>query len=246
MTTNRVPDSAGSRQSADENHLPSRLLRMYKTGLLQAADAGPVLAHLAGCDVCATRLELLPAESSDALRAELLAKVLAISNEPAPLAVPDAGRATHEEVWGKDPARRPSSAQSPLAAAAAAASAMASVFFKIPDRASGLAAYAHAAAGKIHVEEATDAELAAKLERTPAGGIRIAFPVRYVGWRYRLIAEQFQRSGESVAEGVVTARKRRVEIQPSTSLDLLRDDGWRLRLTVEQEVEPGGESAPDS
>ena len=224
MTTNRVPDNADAQQLADENHLPARLVRMYKTGLLRGADAVPVVAHLTSCDLCATLLEALPVESAGALRTELLAKVLASANEPAPLALPERARPTHEEVWGKDPARRPNSAQSPLAVA---------VFFKIPDRATGISLYAHAAAGKIDIEEATDADLAGTIEKTPDGGIRITFPGQYVGRRYRVVAEQFGRTGDVVAKGTVVATDLTVEVQPSASLDLLRDDGWRLRLTLD-------------
>ncbi len=222
MSTKRVPDVADAQRPSDENHLPARLVRMYKTGLLRGADAGPVIAHLEGCDLCATLLEMLPVESADALRADLLAKVLAISSEPAEVAVAAAARLTHEEVWG-EPGQRVVSPKSSLA----------TMFFRIPDRASGLAVFAHAAAGRIDVEAATDADLAGALKKTPDGGVRITFPTRFAGRRYRVVAEQFGRTGDVVAKGTVVATDLSVEIQPSASLDVLRDDGWRLRLTLD-------------
>ncbi len=233
MMTNRVPDTADAQRPSDVNHLPARLVRMYKTGLLQGADAGPVIEHLANCDLCTTLLEVLPVESADALRAALMAEVLAIASEPAEVAVAAATRPTHEEVWGEPSGRRLASPKSPLATVAASASALVAVFFKIPDRATGISLYAHAAAGKIDIEEATDADLAGTIEKTPDGGIRITFPVRYVGRRYRVVAEQFGRTGDVVAKGTVVVADLSVEIQPSASLDLLRDDGWRLRLTLD-------------
>ena len=233
MMRNCVSDTADAQRPSDENHLPARLVRMYKTGLLQRADAGPVIEHLASCDRCTTLLEVLPVESADALRAALMAEVLAIAPEPAEVAVAAAARPTHEEVWGEPSGKKLAPPRIALAAVAASASALVAVFFRIPDRATGISLYAHGAAGKVDIEEATDADLAATFEKTLAGGVRITFPARFVGRRYRVVAEQLGRTNDVVAKGTVVATDLVVEIQPSASLDQLRDDGWRLRLTLD-------------
>ena len=56
-------------------HVPARLLRMGKSGLLSDEDAGNLAAHMTGCTYCSERLRLLHFEDPDVLTAELRREV---------------------------------------------------------------------------------------------------------------------------------------------------------------------------